>query len=363
MSGGITTSSKLVALLAETVPSMSHVALLSDSTEPLNVQVVAEMREGARTLKLKLDVHSAGNAGDLDRALASIDAGGARGLVVTSAPFLFTQRARIADFAARRRLPAIQPSRQFVDAGGLMAYGASLDDSYRRAADYVDRILKGAKPADLPVEQPTHFDEYDGTVTVLIDSFEGKRLNSPNDVVVHPDGGIWFTDPAYGIEGNYVGNAAKSELPERVYRLDPKTGKTQVVADEPAKPNGLCFSPDHSSLYVADSKFPPKEIFVYDVIEQTRLSKARVFVKEVAGLADGIRCDVHGNLWASAGWKEPGSNGVHVYAPDGVLIGKIRLPEVCANLCFGGPKRNRLFMTASQSLYAVYVNTQGAQVV
>ena len=204
--------------------------------------------------------------------------------------------------------------------------------------------------------------EYDGTVTVLIDSFDGKRLNSPNDVVVHPDGGIWFTDPGYGIEGNYVGNAAKAELPERVYRLDPKTGKAQVVADEPGKPNGLCFSPDHSLLYVADSKFPPKEIFVYDVIDRTRLSKARVFVKEVAGLADGIRCDVQGNLWASAGWKGPGTNGVHTYAPDGTLIGKIHLPEVCANLCFGGAKRNRLFMTGSQSLYSVYVNTQGLPV-
>jgi gluconolactonase len=204
--------------------------------------------------------------------------------------------------------------------------------------------------------------EYDGTVTVLIDSFEGKRLNSPNDVVVHPDGGIWFTDPGYGISSNYVGNSAKSELPERIYRLDPKIGKAQVVSDELAKPNGLCFSPDHSLLYVADSKFPPKGLFVYDVMDGTRLSKARVFVKELAGLADGIRCDVHGNVWASAGWNGPGSNGVHVYASDGALIGKINLPEVCANLCFGGPKRNRLFMTASQSLYAVYVNTQGVPV-
>jgi gluconolactonase len=204
--------------------------------------------------------------------------------------------------------------------------------------------------------------EYDGTVTVLIDKFEGKRLNSPNDVVVHPDGGIWFTDPDYGIQGDYSGTTATSELPERVYRLDPQTAKAQVVADDPVKPNGLCFSPDHSLLYVADSKFPPKEIFVYDVANTVRLSKARVFVKEVAGLADGIRCDIHGNVWASAGWRGPESNGVHVYAPEGVLIGKIHLPEVCANLCFGGPKRNRLFMTGSQSLYAIYVKTQGAPV-
>ena len=204
--------------------------------------------------------------------------------------------------------------------------------------------------------------EYDGTLTVLIDSFEGKRLNSPNDVAVHPDGGIWFTDPDYGIQGDYVGNTAKSELPERVYRLDAQTGKAEVVAEDPVKPNGLCFSPDYSLLYVADSKFPPKEIFVYDVVNGTRLSKARVFVQEVAGLADGIRCDIDGNVWASAGWKGPESNGVHVYARDGTLIGKIHLPEVCANLCFGGLKRNRLFMTGSQSLYTIYVSTQGMPV-
>jgi gluconolactonase len=200
--------------------------------------------------------------------------------------------------------------------------------------------------------------EYDGTVTVLIDSFDGKRLNSPNDAVVHPDGGIWFTDPSYGLSG-----ADKAELPERVYRLDPKTGKVQLVADELGRPNGLCFSPDHSLLYVADTKLGAKELFVFDVIGGTRLSKARVFIKDLAGLADGIRCDVRGNVWASAGWRGSESNGVHVYAPDGTLLGKIRLPEVCANLCFGGARRNRLFMAGSQSLYAVYVNTQGAQVV
>jgi gluconolactonase len=204
--------------------------------------------------------------------------------------------------------------------------------------------------------------EYDGGVTVLIDKFDGKRLNSPNDVVVHPDGGIWFTDPDYGIESDYSGNRAESELPLRVYRLDPRTGKAQVVADDPVKPNGLCFSPDHSLLYVTDSKMPPKEMFVYSVIGNVRLSKARVFVSEVAALADGICCDVHGNVWASAGWNGPDGNGVHIYARDGALMGKIHLPEVCANLCFGGPRRNRLFMAGSQSLYAVYVSTQGAPV-
>ena len=156
--GGILTSAKLVELLKEAVPGVSRVALLSDRAEPLNAQVVAQMQEGARSLMLKLDVYDAGNAVDLDRALAAIDANGADGIVVTSAPFLFTNRARIADFAVRKRLPAVQPSRQFAEAGGLVAYGSSLEWSYRRAAAHVDRIFKGAKPADLPVEQPTHFE-------------------------------------------------------------------------------------------------------------------------------------------------------------------------------------------------------------
>lgn len=236
---------------------------------------------------------------------------------------------------------------------------------FREPANHANGLTRDRQGRLIACEQGAHRltrTEYDGTLTVLIDSSEGKRLNSPNDVAVHPDGGIWFTDPDYGIQDNYVGNTATAELPERVYRLDPRTGKAEVVAEDSVKPNGLCFSPDYSLLYVADSKFPPKEIFVYDVVNGARLSKARVFVKEVAGLADGIRCDIDGNVWASAGWQGAESNGVHVYARDGARIGKIHLPEVCANLCFGGPKRNRLFMTGSQSLYAIYVNTQGMPV-
>ncbi len=209
--------------------------------------------------------------------------------------------------------------------------------------------------------------EYDGSITVLMDSFEGVRLNAPNDVVVHPDGHIWFTDPGYGILMNYEGGAAEFELPTNVYRLNPDTGQATVVTDELEKPNGLCFSPDYSKLYLVDtgaSHKPdhPRHILVYDVIENAGVANGRMFCEMAPGTSDGIRCDTDGNLWASAGWGGEGYDGVHIFAPDGSLIGKIHLPEVCSNLCFGGVKRNRLFMTGSQSIYAVYVETQGAQV-
>ena len=209
--------------------------------------------------------------------------------------------------------------------------------------------------------------EYDGNITVLMDSFEGVRLNAPNDVVVHPDGHIWFTDPGYGILMNYEGGAAEFELPTNVYRLNPDTGQATVVTDELEKPNGLCFSPDYSKLYLVDtgaSHKPdhPRHILVYDVIENAGVANGRMFCEMAPGTSDGIRCDTDGNLWASAGWGGEGYDGVHIFAPDGSLIGKIHLPEVCSNLCFGGVKRNRLFMTGSQSIYAVYVETQGAQV-
>ena len=207
--------------------------------------------------------------------------------------------------------------------------------------------------------------EYDGTITVLMDHFEGKRLNAPNDVVVHPDGHIWFTDPGYGILLNYEGDKAESELPTNVYRLNPATGQATVVTDELEKPNGLCFSPDYTKLYLVDtgaSHKPdhPRHILVYDVVDDSQLAKGQVFCDMAPGGSDGIRCDIEGNLWAAAPWGGAGFDGVHIFAPDGDLIGKIHLPEACANLCFGGVKRNRLFMTASQSLYAVYVETQGA---
>jgi len=207
--------------------------------------------------------------------------------------------------------------------------------------------------------------EYDGTITVLMDHYEGKRLNAPNDAVVHSNGSIWFTDPGYGIMANYEGHVAEFELPANVYRLDPATGEATVVASDLAKPNGLCFSPDQSKLYIVDTGQPPGKphpIRVYDVVNGKTLVNGRLFCDMGKGGSDGIRCDVDGNVWSAAGWAGEGYDGVHVFAPDGKLIGKILLPETCANLCFGGVKRNRLFMAASQSLYSLYVNTQGAQV-
>ena len=209
--------------------------------------------------------------------------------------------------------------------------------------------------------------EFDGTITVLMDRFQDKKLNAPNDLTVHSDGAIWFTDPGYGILSNYEGHKAPFELHENVYRLDPKTGEATVVVSEMKKPNGICFSPDEKLLYIVDTDLAkpatdPRPIRVYDVVDGVRLKNGRQFVNMLPGLSDGIRCDVDGNVWSAAGWGGDGFNGVHVFAPDGTLIGKIHLPETCANLCFGGAKRNRLFMAASQSLYAVYVETQGAQV-
>ena len=208
--------------------------------------------------------------------------------------------------------------------------------------------------------------EYDGTITVLMDRFQDKKLNAPNDLAVHSDGAIWFTDPGYGIMSNYEGHLAPFELPANVYRLDPKTREVAVVVNDMNKPNGICFSPDEKLLYIVDSGIPkqssdPHPIRVYEVVDGVRLKNGRIFANMSPGLADGIRCDVDANVWAGAGWAGEGFNGVHVFAPDGTLIGKIHLPEICANLCFGGAKRNRLFMAASQSLYAVYVNTQGSQ--
>ena len=201
--------------------------------------------------------------------------------------------------------------------------------------------------------------EYDGTITVILDRFEGKPLNSPNDVVVKSDDSIWFTDPPFGILSNYEGHTAPVELPTNVYRVDAKTGKATVVVGDIPRPNGLCFSPDERRLYVVVSGATPREIRVFDVTDGgTRLARGRVFVDAGAGTPDGFRCDTDGNLWCGWGGGD-GLDGVAVFNPDGKLIGRIMLPERCANLCFGGVKRNRLFLAASQSLYAVYVNAQG----
>ncbi len=214
--------------------------------------------------------------------------------------------------------------------------------------------------------------EPNGEVTVLAEKFGGKPFNAPNDVVVAPDGAIWFTDPGYGALFEYEGKKQPLEQKEAVYRIEPATAKIEKVTDEIFKPNGLCFSPDYKKLYVADTgashyKEAPKNIKVWDV-DGARLKNGRQYVsmetslkgEKVAGMADGIRCDTEGNVWVGAGWVGDGYDGVHIFSPEGQRIGLILLPEICANLCFGGARRNRLFMCGSQSLYAVYVEAKGA---
>lgn len=206
--------------------------------------------------------------------------------------------------------------------------------------------------------------EYDGTLTVLLDQFDGKPLNAPNDVVVHPDGGIWFTDPGYGTLGNYEGHKGELQLPTRVYRIDPQSGRADVVDETLEKPNGLAFSPDYSILYVSDTgashkRGYPRQIHQFQVVDGKSLQNASVFCDMGDAMPDGFRVDTQGNLWSSAGWAGPGQDGVQVFAPDGDKIGAIHLPEGVSNLCFGGTKRNRLFMTGGQSVYSLYVDVQG----
>ena len=203
--------------------------------------------------------------------------------------------------------------------------------------------------------------EYDGAVTVLMDRFDGKRLNSPNDIVVKSDDSVWFSDPTFGIASNFIGEIQTAELPTNLYRID-RSGRATVVADDIKQPNGLAFSPDESKLYIVESGANPQLFRVYDVIEGgTKLANGRVFIPGVAGNGpDGFRVDVDGNLWC--GWSGgEGIDGVRIFNSSGQAIGHIDLPERCANICFGGLKRNRLFMAASHSLYSLFVGTQGVR--
>ena len=202
--------------------------------------------------------------------------------------------------------------------------------------------------------------ELDGSVTMLADRYEGRRLNSPNDIVAHSDGGIWFTDPVYGISTDYEGGKQDSERPPAVYRLDPLSGALDIVADDFAGPNGLCFSPDERLLYVAETgpQFAPepsRHIRVFDVIDGRRLANGRVFHTVSPGYADGFRCDEDGRIWTGA------ADGVHCVAPDGALLGKVLTGATVSNLAFGGRNRSRMFLCASHALQAIYTNVRGAQ--
>ena len=193
-----------------------------------------------------------------------------------------------------------------------------------------------------------------------MDNHGGKRLNSPNDVVVKSDGSIWFTDPAFGISGYYEGEKADSELPMAIWRVDGVTGQATMMSDEVDGPNGLAFSPDESILYVVASRaMPNRKIVAFDVTD-SGIKNQRVFIDAGAGTPDGFRVDIDGNLWCGWGMGDPALDGVRVFNNGGKPIGHIALPERAANLCFGGRFRNRLFMAASHGLYALYVNTQGA---
>jgi gluconolactonase len=204
--------------------------------------------------------------------------------------------------------------------------------------------------------------EHDGSITILADRVAGKRFNSPNDVVVASDGSIWFTDPTYGIDSDYEGRRAASEIgSSRLYRIDGSNGSVRVMGDDFIQPNGLGFSPDERRLYVSDTgrthvEGGPAHIRAFDMNDR-KLTGGDVFAESRAGLFDGFRLDEPGNVWVGAG------DGVHCYAPDGSLIGVIRVPDTVANVCFGGPARNRLFVCATTQVYAVYLRTNGVKLV
>lgn len=213
--------------------------------------------------------------------------------------------------------------------------------------------------------------EHNGTITVIADHYNNKKLNSPNDIVVASNGSVWFTDPTYGVRGWYEGLHGDIEQDKHyVFRVDGKTGEIKPVADDFVQPNGILFSPDEKKLYIIDSGISegpgnPAHIRVFDVdIEAGKLTNGKLFAEGFApGLTDGMRCDVDGNVWCSMGWADPKEDGVRCYAPDGTLLGKIHVPETVANLAFGGGLLNRLYICGTSSLYAIYVNTRGAPLV
>jgi gluconolactonase len=252
-------------------------------------------------------------------------------------------------------IPNNRQLRWLEDDGRVSVFRAPSNNSNGNSFDYQGRQLS----CEHLMRRVVRY-ELDGSATVLADSFEGKRLNSPNDVVVKSDGSIWFTDPVFGILGNYEGVQAEPELGQNVYRIDGQTGEATIVAADVRGPNGLAFSPDESILYLVESRATPNRLILAFDVDGRKLKNQRVFIDAGPGTPDGFRVDVDGNLWCGWGMGSDELDGVMVYNRDGDLIGRIKLPERCANVCFGGRRRNRLFMAASQSIYALYVNTQGA---
>src|SRR5262245_9777100 len=235
---------------------------------------------------------------------------------------------------------------------------------FRKPANYPNGLTRDRQGRLLTCEHGTRRvtrTEYDGTITVLIDQFDGKRLNSPNDIVVKSDDSVWFSDPVFGITSDYLGNIGKQELPTNVYRID-KSGQVTVAAGDINRPNGLAFSPDETKLYILESGVSPPLIRVYDVIDGgSKLANGRPFITTTGEEnPDGFRVDVDGNLWCGWGRGEA-LDGVMIFNSAGKRIGKIALPERCSNLCFGGVKRNRLFMAGGRSLFSVFVGTQGVR--
>lgn len=245
---------------------------------------------------------------------------------------------------------------RWVDGGGVSVFRSESNYSNGNTRDRQGRLVSCEHGARRVTRT-----ELDGSISVIADRYQGKRLNSPNDVVVKSDGTIWFSDPNYGIMSDYEGYKADMEQAGCfVYRADPETGALEIVADDFVKPNGLAFSPDERTLYIADSAYShdpdaPRHIRAFDVGNDGTLANGRIFCEIDSGLPDGFRFDTQGNLWTSC------ADGVLCYAPDATLLGKIRVPQTVSNLTFGGPKRNRLFITATKSLYSIYVCANGAQ--